>query len=76
MAVQERLFAHIYTCNPIGLDMLPESPTEVVIAVVALLALAGGIVWIVKSQAKSRERTQARLDEIQARLKEIEKEAD
>lgn len=56
--------------------MLPESPTEVVIAVVALLALAGGIVWIVKSQAKSRERTQARLDEIQARLKEIEKEAD
>lgn len=52
--------------------MLPSTPAEIVILIVALLVLGAGITWIIKSQASSRERDQARLQEIQAKLKELE----
>lgn len=48
------------------------SSVEYVLVAVALLVLTAGIFWIIKSNKREKEKTQARLQEIQDKLKELE----
>lgn len=48
------------------------SSVQFLVIAVVLLVLIAGIFWIVKNHKREQEKTQARLQEIQAKLKEIE----
>ena len=48
------------------------SSAQLLAVAAALLVLAAGIFWIIKSHKREQDKTQARLQEIQDKLKEIE----